>query len=111
MPTASDLIANLERLGDEFDAAIAPLGDEQAIRAAQAGYLGKKGKLSDVMKELGRLPAGDRPAGGAAGNKVKPASEGRVAAGPGGLAGAAGKLALARTVDVPLPARPVGGGH
>ena len=54
MPTASELIANLERLGDEFVAAIAPLGDEQAIRAAQAGYLGKKGKLSDRAIVRGR---------------------------------------------------------
>src|ERR1044071_6141759 len=111
MPTASDLIANLERLGDEFDAAIAPLADEQAIRAAQAGFLGKKGKLSEVMKELGRLPAGDKPAVGAAANKVKQAIEDRVAARLGELADAAGKLDLARTVDVTLPARPVGGGH
>ena len=34
---ASELIANLERLGDEFAAAVAPLTDEQGIRAAQAG--------------------------------------------------------------------------
>jgi len=37
MPTASELIANLERPGDEIVAAIAPPGDEQANRAAQAG--------------------------------------------------------------------------
>ena len=91
MPTASELIANLERLGDEFVAAIAPLGDEQAIRAAQAGYLGKKGKLSEAMKELGRLPAGDRPAVGAAANKVKQAIEDRVAAKLGELTDAAGR--------------------
>ena len=51
-----------------------------AIRAAQAGFLGKKGKLSEAMKELGRLPAADRPAVGAAANKVKQAIEDRVAA-------------------------------
>ncbi|TMQ16732.1 MAG: phenylalanine--tRNA ligase subunit alpha, partial [Deltaproteobacteria bacterium] len=54
MPTASDLIAHLERLGDELAQVIAPLTDEQSIRAAQAGFLGKKGKLSEAMKELGR---------------------------------------------------------
>src|SRR5690349_2627178 len=111
MSSAKDLIANLERLGDDFAHVIAPLGDEQAIRAAQAGFLGKKGKLSELMKELGRLPAGDRPLVGAAANKVKAAIEERVAARLGELADAAGKLDLARTVDVTLPARPVGGGH
>ena len=110
MPTAKDLIANLERLDDEFVGVIRPLVDEQSIRAAQAGFLGKKGKLSELMKELGRLPAGDRPQVGAAANKVKQAIEDRVAARLGELADAAGQKDLARTVDVTLPARPVGGG-
>src|SRR5439155_26071467 len=104
-------IANLERLDGDFVDVVRPLADEQAIRAAQAGFLGKKGKLSEIMKELGRLPAGDRPAVGAAANKVKQAIEDRVAARLGELADAVGRLDLARTVDVTLPARPVGGGH
>ncbi|MGH9886409.1 MAG: phenylalanine--tRNA ligase subunit alpha, partial [bacterium] len=110
MSTAKDLIANLERLADEFVDAVRPLADEQAIRAAQAAFLGKKGKLSELMKELGRLPAGDRPAVGAAANKAKQAIEDRVAARLGELADAAGQKDLARTVDISLPARPVGGG-
>src|ERR1043165_8100315 len=89
MPTAKDLIANLERLADEFVDVVRPLADEQAIRAAQAAFLCKKGKLSELMKELGRLPAGDRPAVGAAANKAKQAIEDRVAARLGELADAA----------------------
>jgi phenylalanyl-tRNA synthetase alpha chain len=111
MSTVKDLIANLERLDDEFLAVIQPLTDEQSIRTAQAGFLGKKGKLSEVMKELSRLPASDRPQVGAVANKVKQAIEDRVAARLGELADALGKQDLARTVDVTLPARPVGGGH
>jgi phenylalanyl-tRNA synthetase alpha chain len=110
MATAKDLIANLERLDEEFVAVIRPLADEQGIRAAQAGFLGKKGKLSELMKELGRLPAGDRPQVGAAANKVKQSIEERVAARLGELADAAGRQDLARSVDVTLPARPVAGG-
>src|SRR5690606_12940603 len=66
-----DLIAKLEKLGDEFLAQTQSLADEQSIRAAQAQFLGKKGKVSEVMKELGKLPAGERPQVGGAGNKVK----------------------------------------
>ena len=69
--TTADLISNLERLGDEFLTVIQPLVDEQAIRVAQAQFLGKKGRVSELMKELGKLPAGDRPQVGAAANKVK----------------------------------------
>jgi phenylalanyl-tRNA synthetase alpha chain len=111
MSTAKDLIANLERLDGELAAVLLPLSDEHSIRAAQASFLGKKGRLSEVMKELGRLPAGDRPAVGAVANKVKQAIEDRVTARLGELADAAGKLDLARRVDITLPARPIGGGH
>ena len=60
MSTTTDLIAKLEQLGDEFLAQAQSLADEQAIRAVQAQFLGKKGKVSDLMKELGKLPTGDR---------------------------------------------------
>ena len=107
----SELISNLEKLGEEFGAVIAPLGDEQAIRAAQAQFLGKKGKVSELMKELGKLPPGERPAVGAAANKVKAAIEQLTAARLGELADVAAKADLGRVVDVTLPARPIGGGH
>src|SRR5262245_23691594 len=77
--SATQLIASLERLGNEFVAVIRPLSDEQAIRAAQAQFLGKKGKVSEVMKELGRLPPADRPLVGAAVNRVKQDIEEQVA--------------------------------
>jgi phenylalanyl-tRNA synthetase alpha chain len=109
--TSSDLIANLEKLGDEFHAVIRPLGDEQAIRAAQAQFLGKKGKVSELMKELGRLPAGERPAVGVAVNKVKQTIEESVTSRLRELAAAAAKEDLARTVDITLPARQLGRGH
>jgi phenylalanyl-tRNA synthetase alpha chain len=107
----SDLISHLEKLGDEFQAVIAPLIDEQSIRAAQAQFLGKKGKVSELMKELGKLPAGERPAVGAAANKVKQTIEQLTAQRLGELAEHAAKADLARAVDVTLPARPIGGGH
>jgi phenylalanyl-tRNA synthetase alpha chain len=109
--TAPALIADLEHLGAEFQRIIEPLVDEQAIRAAQAQFLGKKGKVSELMKELGRLPPADRPTVGAAVNRVKQAIEDHVAARLGALVEAAARVDLARVVDVTLPPRPVAGGH
>jgi len=109
--SADQLIASLEQLGREFQHVIRPLADEQAIRAAQAQFLGKKGKVSEVMKELGRLPPADRPLVGAAVNRVKADIEEQVARRLRELADAAARADLARAVDVTLPARPVGGGH
>ncbi|MGN6109648.1 MAG: phenylalanine--tRNA ligase subunit alpha [Kofleriaceae bacterium] len=105
------MIANLERLGNEFLHVIQPLVDEQAIRAAQAQFLGKKGKVSELMKELGKLPPTDRPLVGAAVNRVKQDIEEQVAQRLRDLADAAARADLARTVDVTLPARPVPAGH
>lgn len=111
MSTTSEIIARLDKLADEFEAVIQPLADEQSIRAAQAQFVGKKGNVSEVMKELGKLPPADRPTVGAAANKVKQSIEDRTAARLAELAVAASKLDLQRHVDVTLPERPVGGGH
>jgi phenylalanyl-tRNA synthetase alpha chain len=109
--SADQLIAKLDQLGGEFQRAIQPLADEQAIRAVQAQFLGKKGRVSEVMKELSRLPPADRPLVGAAVNRVKAEIEDQVARRLQELADAAARADLSRTVDVTLPARPVGGGH
>jgi len=109
--TAAELVARLDRLGGEFAQLIAPLVDEQAIRAAQAQFLGKKGQVSEVMKELGRLPPADRPGVGVAANRIKDEIGGQVAARLEALAQARRQADLARRIDVTLPGRPVGGGH
>ena len=107
----TELIAKLARLGDEFIEVIQPLADEQAIRAAQAQFLGKKGRVSELMKELGRLPASDRPMVGQVVNRVKGGIEQAVDAALAKLAGAARAADLARTIDVTLPGRPHRAGH
>jgi len=109
--SATDLIASLDKLAEEFLGIVQPLDDEQAIRAAQAQFLGKKGKVSEVMKELSKLPPADRPLVGAAVNKVKQTIEGLVAGRLGEMTALAAKADLARRVDVSLPARPAPRGH
>ena len=101
----SSIITELERLGDGFVAEIGSLESEQDIRLAQARYLGKKGKLSELMKVLGRLPSTDRPAVGEAANRAKARIETAVAARLGALSEAALAADLGRVVDVTLPAR------
>jgi len=107
MPSAAAtaIIADLDRLAGELVAELATLVTEQEIRAAQARYLGKKGRLADPMKALGRLPAEDRPAVGEAANRAKGTIETAVAARLRGLEEAAMGADLARVLDVTLPAR------
>jgi phenylalanyl-tRNA synthetase alpha chain len=111
MTTTAELIEQLERLRGEFAAVIEPLVDEQAIRAAQAQFLGKKGQVSALMKELGRLPAADRPRVGEVVNRVKGDIETAVSTKLADLANRARAQDLARVVDVTLPGRPLGAGH
>ena len=108
MANTNELISNLERLGADFEAHVRPLGDEQAIRAAQAQHLRN---VSELMKELRTLPQADKPAVGAAANKVKQTIEQLTSQALQALADAAARGDLERRVDVTLPASPVGGGH
>jgi phenylalanyl-tRNA synthetase alpha chain len=104
-PGADQLIADLLRLADEFAAEIAGLATEQDIRLAQARYLGRKGRVTDLMKALGRIPGEQRPAVGEAANRARARIEELVAARLGALAEASLSQDLQRTVDVTLPAR------
>jgi phenylalanyl-tRNA synthetase alpha chain len=104
---APGIIADLDRLAAEFAAEIGAVVSEQEIRAAQARYLGKKGRVSELMKALGRLPPTERPAVGEAANRAKALIESAVAARLAALGEVALAADLARTVDVTLPGRGV----
>ncbi|HET6281618.1 MAG TPA: phenylalanine--tRNA ligase subunit alpha [Polyangia bacterium] len=99
------MIGDLDRMSAAFAADISGLATEQEIRAAQARYLGKKGKVSELMKELGRLPPEERPAVGEAANRAKAEVEVAVAARLAALADSALSVDLARSIDVTLPPR------
>ena len=103
--TAQGLVLLFESLASVFSTEIATLQTEPEIRLAQARYLGKKGKATELMKQLGRIPPGDRPAVGAAANRARESIEKLVEARLAGLAEASLAGELARSVDVTLPGR------
>ena len=109
--SASNLISKLETLAEEFAGAISGLATEQEIRATQARYLGKKGLVSALMREMGKLPPGDRKDVGAAFNRVKGEISGAVEGKLGDLANAALQADLERRVDLTLPGRRQRPGH
>ena len=99
-------IAELDRLAGEFAAEIGALATEQEIRAAQARYLGKKGKVSEP-DEGARPAAAPRSARRSARPRTAPrsASSAPSATRLAALDEAALAADLARVVDVTLPAR------
>jgi phenylalanyl-tRNA synthetase alpha chain len=106
-----DLIRQIEALGGEFAHQVAALDSEQDIRALQARYLGKKGSVSQLMKEMGALDAEKRREVGAAFNRVKEHIEAEVARRLGELSARAAQADLDRAIDVSLPGRLTPRGH
>jgi len=62
---------NLATLADEAINAANAAQDEAALDQVRVEYLGKKGKLTELLKGLGQLPAEERPAAGARINEAK----------------------------------------
>jgi len=95
---------NLAALGEEAIALIAAAADIQSLDAIRVDYLGKKGKISSLMKNLGKLSAEERPAAGAKINEVKQRVQEELNAKREALELAAINARLAaETVDVTLP--------
>lgn len=61
----------IEQLISEATAAVAAAADLSALDGIRVAYLGKKGVLTEQLKQLGRLPAGERPKAGQAINQAK----------------------------------------
>ena len=100
----NDRLAALER---EFERALAAAGgDPAAVEELRVRFLGKKGELTLLLRELGRVPAAERPAAGAAINAAKDRLEAALAQAKSDAASGARAAALARDrIDVSLPAR------
>src|SRR5262245_3515371 len=108
---ATALIDELQKQIGRFMAETEGLATEQEIRSAQARFLGKKGTVSDLMKQMGRLPVDDRKRVGEVANQVKRTIETETDNRLLRLAQIARGRDLLRTEDVTLPGRPVRAGH
>jgi phenylalanyl-tRNA synthetase alpha chain len=96
----------LTALADEAGMAITAAGDKAALEQLRIDYLGKKGQITALLKELGTLPAEDRPAAGAEINRVKQSLQALIAERKQALEAAAVAERLAsETLDVTLPGR------
>src|SRR6266496_5347454 len=99
----------LERIIAAAQADFAGCANPAALENAKAKYLGKAGALTDLLKSLGKLPAAERPAAGAAINEAKTKLETALVARRDALADAKLEAQLAaEALDVSLPGRGVG---
>ncbi len=96
----------LERMLLEARSALAAAGSEAALQEVRVRFLGRKGELTAIMKQMGRLTEDERPVIGAFANQVKRELESGFDARARELGEAeiARRLASER-IDVSLPGR------
>ena len=104
----SDLTRELEGLREEALAAIAASDSVAGLEAIDLDVLGKKGRLTGVLRGIGALPPDDRPKVGAIANTVRQAVESALAERGTGLREQALEQRLAAdAIDVTTPGRPI----
>jgi len=64
-------VISLEELEKQALDEVAAAADPAALDAVRVSYLGKKGQLTQQLKQLGALPAAERPAAGQEINRIK----------------------------------------
>ncbi len=103
----TDLTRDLEALRDDALGAIADAQDVPTLEAIELDVLGRKGRLTSVLRGIGGLPPDDRPRVGSVANVVRTAIEAALAERGTDLRGAALAARLeAERIDVTTPGRP-----
>jgi phenylalanyl-tRNA synthetase alpha chain len=99
-------VSSLEQLEQQAVQEISAARDVATLEDVRVRVLGKKGTLTDQLKQLGRLPAEQRPSAGQAINLVKERVSALLDERRAQLQAAALDAQLAReTIDVTLPGR------
>ncbi len=104
----ADLTRDLEALRTDALAAIEGASDAAAVDSLELEILGRKGRLTSVLRGIGTLPPDDRPLVGSVANAVRGAIE--VALAERGAAVRGSELAarlVAESTDVTTPGRPI----
>jgi phenylalanyl-tRNA synthetase alpha chain len=104
----AQLTQDLRTLADETRVAVAAASDVATLDALEVEVLGKKGRLTAVLRGIGALPPDDRPRVGAVANVVREEIESALGDRRDLLRGTELEARLrAETVDVTTPGRPI----
>jgi phenylalanyl-tRNA synthetase alpha chain len=104
----AQLTRDLESLRDEAVEAARSAASTDALADREVDYLGKKGRLTTVLRGIGALPADDRPKVGSVANEVQAAIRDAFARATETLRGAELEQQLrAEAADVTTPGRPI----
>ncbi len=102
-----DLLRQLEELRVEAEKALAQADTAEKVAAWHGEYLGRKGRLTGILRNLGSLTPEERPQVGKVANEVKTALEAALEERQAAIARAELEaLRRLESVDVTLPGRP-----
>lgn len=104
----------LEAIRQEAEAALQTCTDAKQLDAIRVQYLGKKGALTAILKQMGKLSAEERPVMGQLANAVRSDIESAITKQQAAIAEAALKQKLqSETLDITLPGKQkkIGGLH
>lgn len=98
----------LKKIRQDADALIAAAENAAAVDELRVRFLGKKGELTAMLKQMGRLSAEERPTIGALANEVREAITADIARRTKELEAAALSARLAaEEIDVTLPGKAI----
>ena len=104
----------LEAIRQEAEAALQTCTDAKQLAAIRVQYLGKKGALTAILKQMGKLSAEERPVMGQLANAVRSDIESAITKQQAAIAEAALEQKLqSETLDITLPGKQkkIGGLH
>ncbi len=104
----------LEAIRQEAEAALQTCTDAKQLDAIRVQYLGKKGALTTILKQMGKLSAEERPVMGQLANAVRSDIESAITKQQAAIAEAALEQKLqSETLDITLPGKQkkIGGLH
>jgi phenylalanyl-tRNA synthetase alpha chain len=106
------LAGDLERIGVEARDSLASASDADAVDRIRHDLLGRSGRLTALLRQLGSVPVGERPAIGQRANELRQELEAAIEARLSELRGSGLEERLAsEAIDMSAPGRPVQIGH
>jgi len=106
------MLEELQTLETEAEQVLQSVADSAALKEWYTTYLGRKGKLTRLIRRVGELPREERPAFGKAANQAKQRLEAAYQRKAEALRQAELEAALQKEqLDVTLPGRPIGPGR
>jgi phenylalanyl-tRNA synthetase alpha chain len=106
------LADDLERIGAEAKDALASASDAEAVNQLRHDLLGRSGRLTALLRQLGSVPAEERPSIGQRANEIRAELETVIGSRLAELQhGDLEERLASETIDMSAPGRPVPVGH